>query len=128
MTEIEILEDSVLEGRVDPLDVYRTLHQMKTEAEKGMKQILDVTIDEFDKYGEKSLDKHGATFKKASSGRYTYKHYDRWNEVNDERKEIEDKMKQAYKGMTIVDEETGEQIPAADYTPNRESISVKLNG
>ena len=51
---------------------------------------------------------------KAFSGKGSYGHYDKWAETAAKLKEIEGEMKLVEKqGTTIIDNETGEEVPAA---------------
>lgn len=57
---IEKIQDEVLDGIIDPLTAYVTLHDIKTKLENVTKNIKDLAIEESSKYG-KTFDYHGYT-------------------------------------------------------------------
>lgn len=127
---IEQLTD--VEHRVKEDDDYAldTLVALKT-LEKVVKNIKDsveeYALDEFDMYGEKTVKKRGHTIiKQEGRGRYNYSKYEGYMDKKKSLKEVEEKMKAAYKtNSTIVDEDTGEVIPPAEFNPGKTVLAVK---
>lgn len=124
--EIGYIADGVEEGKFDELDVHLGLKELESIVKDSKKKIEDYVLDEFDNYGEKEVEKHGKVISKVSGrGRYSYDHYQPYVKLNNERKDLETKMKSALKaGGGVVDEDTGEIVPPAEYSPGKETLRV----
>ena len=80
---------------------------------------------EFERHKQKTVKHLGCDITISASGRYSYNHSPEWTNLNKERKELEKKMQAAYKTkLDLVDNETGEIIPMAEYTPNVKSLRI----
>ena len=121
--EIHLLACQLAESLEDqnPLDVYAKMQKIKTLAESVMSQFKQKALDSI---GETESGKYEQTVfggkmqviggGKAFSGKGSYGHYDKWAETAAKLKEIEGEMKLVEKqGTTIIDNETGEEVPAA---------------
>jgi hypothetical protein len=124
--EIGYIADGVEEGKFDELDVHLGLKELEEIVKASKKKIEEHVLDEFDKYGEKEIEKHGKVISKVSGrGKYSYDHYEPYVKLNNERKDLETKMKSALKaGGGVLNEDTGELVPPAEYSPGKESIRV----
>lgn len=126
MSIVELSQD-VIGGDINPLDAYSDLKEIETILSSVKDSILNIALDEFDKYGEKSVSRNGYEFASTSSGRYDYSNSDDWKNYKKKMKDIEVKMVAAYKnaGTALIDEETGEVYPPASYTESKRSLRLK---
>lgn len=117
----------VVEGEVDALVVYANI----TTTIKAL-QALEETIKEKAikdaELQEKKFTHFGYTFEKVAPRRMVnYKNVPQWADLKARQERIEKLALTAATqfGATIVDEETGEVIPAAEIKYTKESLSVK---
>ena len=93
-------------------------------------QIQPLAIDEAAKHSDKEFDFHGAKVHvRSAATRYSFKHIKEWTEANKTLKDIEanakESLKLKLKGQNMVSDD-GEIIEAADFTPGKETIYIKL--
>ena len=88
-------------------------------------------MNEAETFPEKTFQHLGFEFTvRGGSGLYNYKFDEKWNQLNHSLKSREEQMKTSFKlaqkgqGL-LVDQDSGEQIPSAEYTPTKGSVSVK---
>ena len=127
-TEINSLAEkitaSVELGDENAGELYIKLDFLEKSLKKAKDTIKEGAIDELKKY-DKGQTLGGVEFSVAEKGRYTYNHNQAWIDKKAELTAIESDMKAAAKSSnSILDESTGELIPAAkvSYT---ESVTPK---
>jgi len=106
--------------------------------EKEAKEVLDL-IKEFKHKFLRELESDSLEHQKKYRGHmivvnngkvtYSYKEIKEWEEVSERKKEIEQKYKSAFlsnqKGLTVVDDETGEVLELPTVSYSKSSISVR---
>lgn len=107
----------------DVLSTAICLSAMENVIKKIRAGIKELIILESDKYQEKTFDYHGAVITKSSRATYDFTKTDKWNELNEAKKELEKVMKSITKPMA--DADTGEIIYPAQKNIS-ESISIKI--
>jgi len=128
MIDFKQAAKEVLDGKVDPLEVYAQLKQMKKDLDESLKVIEEEAREEALKYGEKHFEHKGFKIEvRGGSTRYNFSNIQAWKQKKDELKSIEEKYKQAYKsyekGITSLDEDEVLELPEAKTS--RESIVIK---
>ena len=120
----------VQDGESCPFKALIELKQMSDEIENAEKRIKEIALNQFENKtngNEKTAKMYGYEFSRTVSGRYSYKHFEKYQQKENELKSIEDKMKIALKqGQEYVDITTGEIYPPADYTSSKSSLSLKI--
>ena len=122
---IQSMQDDVDLGYKNALEAYQIL----TEAEKLIKEakanILEQAIDEYEKYGEKTIDYNGFKVSKTQSAKYKYEHITAWADLKGQLTNVEELAKLAEKqGQTII-LDSGEIVDPAKKTYSKESLSFK---
>ena len=117
-------------GHLDPLHATIQLKSLEKVLKDGIAQIQPLAIDEALKHSDKEFDFHGAKVHvRSSATRYSFKHIKEWKEANKTLKDIEanakESLKLKLKGQNMVSND-GEIIEAADFTPGKETIHIKL--
>ena len=127
---IEEMVQDVKQGVESALPVYARLKELEQLIKQSQADIYEQAIEEAGQYGEKSFETKGYRFE-VRNGRKTY-HFDHipeWVEAKNFMKEQEARFKDSAslydKGQTLVDDNTGEQIPAATVTYSKDSIISK---
>lgn len=128
--EILKIADDAINGFSNPLEAYIILKGIIASCELSMKSIHESAIDEARKCG-KSFSKYDAHIEvRDNAGRWKYDHIPEWILLKDNIKTFEERaklaLKQREKGMTTVDDITGEVVEAAEYIPGTENIFIKL--
>lgn len=117
------IAEEVIFGNVDPIEAHLKLSIIKDVAEDSLKQIRSSVNDKFDKWGSDKPVIAGWTVERVNGGNVAkFDHNPEWLKLKAQLAELEEKMKAAAKGMTIVDDVTGEVIPAAIMQPKEDSI------
>lgn len=116
-TEINALAEkitaSVELGDENPGELYIKLDFLEKALKKAKDSIKQGAVDELSKY-DKGQTLGGVEFSVATKARYTYNHNQTWVDKKAELTAIESDMKVAAKSSnSILDESTGELIPAA---------------
>jgi len=128
MIDFKQAAKEVLDGKVDPLEVYAQLKQMKKDLDESLKVIEEEAREEALKYGEKHFEHKGFKIEiRAGSTRYNFSNIQEVKKKEDELKNIKEKYKQAYKsyekGITSLDDDEILELPEAKTS--RESIVIK---
>lgn len=124
--EILKLVSDVENGDINPLEALTKVKELEDLVKDAKAKISEDAITEYEKHGEKTVDIYGYEISYTASGRYTYSNNNDWVNIDNSRKELEKKMQAAYKAaMTMLDEATGEMIPAAEYKANKPSLRLK---
>lgn len=122
------LFDDVTAGNEHALPAYIKLKEYIKDVTQYAEAIKAQATEEFfTKWMGKEQVISGATVSRHQSGSYAYDDNPDWVRVNNQRKEIEDRMKAIIKDPSLaLDEETGVITPAAKYTPTKEGITISF--
>jgi hypothetical protein len=124
----ELSTQSVIEGETFALATFADMADMAQAIASAMERVKEYAMKEAAAYDENKFTFAGRTFTKVPARQMVkYDHVPQWKELAERRKRIEQLSLQAAKtfGVTIVDDETGELIEAAQITYTKPSISVK---
>lgn len=124
----ELSTQSVIEGETFALATFADMADMAQAIASAMERVKEYAVKEAVVYSENKFTFAGRTFTKVPARQMVkYDHVPQWKQIADRRKRIEQLSLQAAKtfGVTIVDDETGELIEAAQITYTKPSISVK---
>jgi hypothetical protein len=127
--EVAHLLTEVEEGNIAALSTYGNLKKCHALYAEAIKQIEEIAFNEADLYSEKTFKDSGFVFEKRNGGiRYSFKHIEEWISLENQKKEVEARSKQAYLAMQkklLVGTEDGEvvEIPKVSYSKN--SLIVK---
>jgi hypothetical protein len=124
----ELSTQSVIEGETFALATFADMADMAQAIASAMERVKEYAMKEAAAYDENKFTFAGRTFTKVPARQMVkYDHVPQWKQLADRRKRIEQLSLQAAKtfGVTIVDDETGEVIEAAQITYTKPSISVK---
>jgi hypothetical protein len=117
------MAEQVIFGEISPIEAHLKLSLVKDMAEDVLKQIRGSVSDDLDRYGKDKPTVAGWTIEKFNGGNVAkFDHNPEWVRLKEQLADLEDKMKAASKGMTIIDENTGEVIPPAVFVPKEDSI------
>ncbi len=127
--ELADLVQAVEDGRDNALLAYAEIKQMKDLYAQAERQIEELAMDEAERYPEKSFSQHGYMFEKRNGTmRFSYKNIPAWQEIDQARKQCEEKHKQAFlsrqKGIMVATED-GEEIVLPEVSYNKNSLVVK---
>lgn len=116
------------DGEIDALLAYIELKRIFNVLEASIKQIQPLALAEANKYGEKSFKAFGASITlKSNPGQWKYEGCDDVLLAAENLKKLQENSKNAYKlaikGQVVVDDDSV-IIPAAQYTPGADSISI----
>jgi len=126
MNKEEIL-NQIKEGFGNPLLELAKINEELKQLELFKSQLIELSIDTLKNSlnNQKSYTEHGYEFSLVQSGRYEYKSNHNYLRLRKEIKQLEEKMKIALAENTIlIDRETGEVFPPAEYIPNKISIKI----
>jgi hypothetical protein len=126
-TRPEGLAEAVEKGNMNPLEAWVEYKRLEDQIATCKERIKAAAITEAAKYG-KDEKVYGAKVSVTYNGaRYSYDHIPRWKELKDELDRIQSTAQNAYKAKAmVVVSADGEEIPAAGYTPGKESLTIKL--
>lgn len=125
--------DSVLNaidlGYVNPLEAFAVFKELEKRFNEAKKQIDSLAYEESEKYA-KSFELNGYKFTRVEGRKqFDFSNIFEWVEAKNKLKEIEDKYKAVYsnneKGITALDESTGELLQSPTVTFSKQSLSVK---
>lgn len=120
----------VIDGNENGLKLLAEIKKVEAELEKIKAEIMPVCLSEMENCisgTTRSFENWGVSFSLTAGGRYKYDSYKTHKEYTNRLKIIENKMQAAYKSnSTIIDDETGEIIPPAEYFENKLSITIKF--
>ena len=127
--EVAHLLTEVEEGNIAALSTYGNLKKCQALYAEAIKQIEENAFNEADLYAEKTFQDSGFIFEKRNGGiRYSFKHIEEWQDLDNQKKEVEAKSKQAYLAMQrnlLVGTEDGEEISLPKVTYTKSSLIVK---
>jgi len=131
LQELQLRADQVVEGNETGLKLLAEIKRVESELDRLKTEIMPVCLNEIEKCitpQVRSFENYGANFSLSAGGRYDYSNYPTHKDYQNRLKSIETKMQAAYKaGATVIDEETGEVIPPAEYKANKPSITIKFS-
>ena len=131
LQELQLRAANVVEGNETGLKLLAEIKRVEAELDRLKTEIMPVCLNEIEKCitpQVRSFENYGANFSLSAGGRYDYSNYATHKEYSERLKKVESQMQSAYKnGSTIIDTETGEIIPPADYKPNKPSITIKFS-
>lgn len=115
-------------GEINEMALYAELSELEKDVKATKERVKDWAVREFDHYGEKTVSFENFLISKSASGRHTYTNNPDWVEGKKRLSEIEKKMQIAYKteSKVYIDPDTGEVFEASEYTPNEESLTIKI--
>ena len=112
-------------GDADPLKVFAELQKLEKKIKFLKDEILETAINEFEKYGEKSITQEGFNISLSQSARYSYSHIPSWKDLTKQLKKIEAYAKTAQSQGESIILETGEIIEPAVKSYSKESLKFK---
>jgi N-methylhydantoinase A/oxoprolinase/acetone carboxylase beta subunit len=118
-------------GEVSALNSYIELKRMSKELDEALKSIKDEALSEAEAYGKGEQIIHGAVVSvRAVGGKWKFDHLVEWKEIEDKKKAIEAKYKNAFKnaenGLYNVAESTGEILELPSYSAGPDAIILKF--
>ena len=123
---VNTLVNQVMEGEINPLEVFVSIKVLEEAIKQAKKRIQDVAIYEAMRYGENTVNAYDAEITlKNTATRYDYSSIPSIVEKEAELKALKDKHKAAIK-HAVVDTDTGELIQPPIVKHGRETISIKL--
>jgi hypothetical protein len=121
---------SVIDGKVNPLEVWGLIKEVETMISKAKAEIEAEVIAEGKKYNGQTWNGWGIEVR-PSAGRWDFSANTNWNRAKDAIKDIEDAAKSAYKewekGRRMVTDD-GEIIAPAEYKAGKETIFFSRKG
>lgn len=127
ISDVMDVDHRVTEGEDDGIDTLIGLKQLSKVVSDAIKSVESEADTELDKYGQDKIQKRGfEVHRRSGAGKYTYHKYSGYMDLENKMKSLKEKMKAAHKTKSeMLDPETGEIIPAAEYTPGKTVIAVK---
>jgi uncharacterized protein Yka (UPF0111/DUF47 family) len=130
MEQYQELTQKAIEGYESPLMVYIELKKAidllsKLQESIKMSAIQEAAneVEPFERFGAK------VTYVSSAGSRWDFSQIQEWNELKQQREDIESKHKAAYyawkKGSQYIDE-NGEVIPPAAYKEGNPTIQIKI--
>ena len=120
VTEIE-------EGNESALQAFLSFRNIEKVAKDCMKQIEHLALEELSDHNGRLEQGDIVVEARSSAGRWKFTD-DAHAALKQQLKDAEELRKQAHKlhlkGSEVIDPETGEIVPPADYTPGKESIFI----
>ena len=117
----------VEEGNMSALTAYMACRVIEKDVKECMKQIEPLALGELSDHNGKLEQGDIVIEARSSAGRWKFTD-DAHAELKQQLKDAEELRKQAHKlhlkGSEVIDPETGEIVPPADYTPGKESIFI----
>ncbi len=119
------------DGEVSALKTFIELKRMSKELDECLKDIKDEALSEAEQYGKGEQIIHGAVVAvRAVGGKWKFDHISEWKEIEDKKKAIEAKYKNAFKnaenGLYNVAENTGEILELPSYSAGPDAIILKF--
>lgn len=124
------VEENVDSGTVDPIVSLAIINKIEKAVKDVKASVYDSALIEAQNYPEKTFEHKGVWVERRNGRKvYDFKGIQEWNDLNDKRKEKEAIYKSAFdayqKGKTMVDDETGEQIPIPAVSNNKDVLVIK---
>lgn len=119
------MAEQVIFGEISPIEAHLKLSLIKDMAEDALKQIKPSMEAELDKWGKDKPVIAGYEVAMHNGGNTAkFDNNPEWVALKERMKVIEEQMKAAAKGLTVVDDTTGEVVPPAILVPRADSIRV----
>lgn len=130
LSQLDQLVQDVYDGNENPLKAYAIFNDIEKHLKKVKQELYEAALAEAEKYGEKQFEAEGFKFEIRQGRRlWNFKDCEVWNNSKEQLKEVETTLKSqweaAQRGLTMLNEETGEvpELPKVTYT--NPSIIVK---
>ena len=126
--EVAKVQTAVIEGEINPLDAFLFLKAIEDITAKAKAAISEFAMAEAQNFNGKQCEYKGTKIQvKAAAGKYDYAHIQRWAELKEEMKKLEEMAQSAYKsGSPAFITPDGETLEAAKYTPGRDTIAISF--
>jgi len=129
MTDYKNAVQEVIDGNINPLEVYAKLKKEIKELTECLSLISDYAVEEALKMDSKTFELKGYKFEvRNGSARYSFKNIPEWSEKQKELKEIESIAKIAYssyqKGVTTLSQDA-EIVALPEVTYSKDVVVVK---
>lgn len=123
---INAQKQAVLDGEVDPIQVYRKLKQVEKSISAALKEIFDSAYSECEKYDKRELAEMHIELR-AGSRKWDYSNCSEWVILNKRIKDLEAELKAraSLSQSELVDPDTGEVLSKPTYTVGSPSIIFK---
>jgi hypothetical protein len=126
----ELMANMVIEieeGNESALQAFLSFRNIEKIAKDCMKQIEHLALEELSDHNGRLEQGDIVIESRSSAGRWKFTD-DAHAELKQQLKDAEELRKQAHKlhlkGSEVIDPDTGEIVPPADYTPGKESIFI----
>ena len=125
--QIWSLHNDVMEGNINPLSARLALKALAEQLDEVIDAVHVLAVQEAEKHPGKQFDFEGFVIeKRAGTSRWSFPDFTPYSQAKARAKGLEDLMKQVrHSGVSLVDAETGEIVPAADLTYTKETIAIK---
>ena len=124
--EIQQMRQQAENGEINELDVYIQLQDIEAFVKESKEKIKPLAINQCLKFSEKTFEHSGRKITYSERATWSYKHSKLWLQIEQHKKELENKMKSAYTMKLDTDSETGEIITPALPTYSQ-VISISKN-
>ena len=129
--KVKHIQNAVLGGEINALEAFVYLKWIEQIADKAKAQIIDLSLEEAEKYPEKKFKEFGCEIQvKSAAGRYDFSEIKEIEDKENELKALKEKHKQAYKSMyaatikTQMVDEDGVVVEPAKYTPGKTTLAI----
>ena len=117
----------VEDGNMSAMTAYLSCRVVENDIKECMKQIEPLALQELSSFNGRIEKEDIVIEARSSAGRWKFTD-DGHAALKQQLKDAEELRKQAHKlhlkGSEVIDPETGEIVPPADYTPGKESIFI----
>lgn len=118
----------VIDGNTDPILAYAKIKSTLDFLNRCLDEIKDYAVEEAQKY-DKTFELHGFKFERRNGvKRYSFKHLEKWKDLNKKVKDFEQASKQAYlakqKNLLQITED-GEVMELPEVTQTPDVLIVK---
>ena len=124
---IQQLKLDAEEGNRDPLEILIELRELESELDEAITAVTPLAVNQADKHPGKSFTFHGLIIEKRDgTRRWSFPDFAPYVQTKNRQKALEELMKQvSHTGVSLVDSETGEMVPAATVTYSKPTIAIK---
>lgn len=117
---IRDLAQQAIDGEIDALKAFTLIREVEKAAKEAQDEILSIALDQFRKYGKKTVELYGYKISESAGGKYDYKDIHLWVQKKKELDAIQEKAQLAFKSGNIVD-----GIEPAVYSSNKASLKFE---
>jgi hypothetical protein len=125
--KLYVFAEQVVNGELHPIEFKLYLNKLKDVISECESLIEETILAEADKYKGQTV--WGHKVEVTNGGRYNYDAIPQYQELKSQLKEIEKKSQMAYKmwtqGAQMLDPETGEIMPPANYVPTKSYVKLQ---